>query len=825
MKPFLSTLPISEHLPTIAKGVREHTLSILQAPPGSGKTTILPLYLLEEEWLKNRRIIMLQPRRLAAKSVANRMSELCSEAVGNTIGYQIRLERKTSPTTRIEIITEGLLTRKILAEPDLSDVGLIIFDEFHERSLNADTALSLSLEIASVLRSDLRLLIMSATLESVEGIPLLAQAWRYSFGQRPYPVEIHYTPQEPRKTIWENVARSIETATQKYDGDLLAFLPGAYEIQRCAEILRQTLTSFAVLPLYGDLPYEQQRLAVAPSTNAQRKVILSTPIAETSLTIDGVRIVVDSGLQKIARSNESHSSLLRTERITKDAAEQRAGRAGRTAPGVCIRLWSEQEHATLRPHREPEALRTDLSQTALELAAWGIRDPHEFSWLSRPPVKALNTALELLQRLNAVSKDGIITATGHKLVRLGAHPRMGACCLTARRHSLDLHAATLLALLEERPPPSKTRLTTDITQIAETLLLDSPKDPTLRRIQQVQKLWLTRIKNIKHSEPPLQDRVQPELAWGFLLASAFPDRIARRRSDSRERYLLASGSGATLPVGDPLSDSEFIVIAELHQHAEDNHIVRAAPLTAELFDSHLRHLVREETHSYFDATTGVLASQKNVQLGAITIKSSRLSKPSVMELHQGLIEFLRTQEGFSRLPFSESAQNLQARCAWARTTYQLVTIPDLSPEALRHSDPFWLEGRLPESGKLADITATIVESALNDAIDWHAKARIEEMAPKTITLPSGKSKPISYCPVSGPTLEATIQELFGLADTPTIGPSKRPLTLKLLSPARRPMQVTQDLANFWKHGYAEVRKELRGRYPKHKWPEDPRKPS
>ncbi len=814
-------LPIEAHLEAIADGISKNTVSILQAPPGSGKTTLLPIFLAKQQWLQGKSIIILQPRRLAAKSVAERMSEIIGESVGQTVGYQIRLERRISASTRIEIITEGLLMRRILADPELRGVGLIIFDEFHERSLHSDVGFPIAVEVASVLRSDLKLLIMSATLDSLREAPALSSAWHYTFDSKPFPVDIHYTPRTPRAPVWEDAARVIKAAMLQHPGDLLAFLPGAYEIERCLELLNRASKDWVVLPLYGELPYELQRKAIEPLATSKRKVVLSTNIAETSLTIDGVRIVVDAGLQKVSRSNDVGITTLQVERITRDAAEQRAGRAGRTAPGVCIRIWSEQEHQALRASREPEVLRADLSQSVLELASWGIVDPDTFNWITPPPHGSLESAIVALESIGAIREDGTITQKGELLVGLGAHPRIGACCIAARSHNLEGYAAAIIAILEERAASHKGKRLTDFSQLVEALAHGSASGVVSPRVKQLHQLWLKRMQNLPGDELPIGERVPAEAACGFLLAFAFPERIARRRPDSRERYLLASGTGATIEPNDPLGSSEFIVVAEMQDRAEDAQIVRAAPLDPQLFTTHLKDLVTTHSESKFDDRLGVMVSHKHTRIGSVSLSRERLSQLSQSELNSALVEYLKSPEGSERLPWSQSALSLKARCAWVRSTAPESSVPDTSSDALRLSDPFWLLDKLPISGRLDDISSNTIEEALADYIPWSSRRELDEIAPQSLKLPSGRSKPIEYSQDNGPVVEATIQELFGLSETPLIGRLKTPVTLKILSPARRPIQVTKDLASFWKSGYTAVRKELRGRYPKHKWPEDP----
>ncbi len=815
-------LPIGPHLGAIASGVREHPISIVQSSPGSGKTTILPLFLAQQQWLKGKKILVLQPRRLAAKSVAIRMAELLREAVGDTVGYQIRLEQRRSSKTRIEVITEGLLTRRLVADPELSGVGAIIFDEFHERNAHADIGLALAREALSVLRPDLRLVVMSATLNALLDHPQFSDAWRYTFDSSPHPVELRYVIPEPRKPIWEETARVIRSAIEQHPGDLLAFLPGRYEIEKCGASLADTRPEIDIIPLYGELAFDQQQRAILPSKTGRRKIVLATPIAETSLTIDGVRIVIDSGLHKVARSSATGETNLLTERITLDSADQRAGRAGRTAPGVCLRLWSEAEHKTLRSAREPEILRSDITPHLLELCAWGVRNPMAFSWITPPPPHTIATALKTLHNLDAVTDDGIITERGVLLASLGTHPRIGCLCVTARRYGLERQAAAIIPLLEERLPGGVQHTGTNIITWVEDLLDSKAQSPG--RLKELFSYWLQRIEKLPRAKDQAPWPFSEHDALGYLLAVAFPERIARRRDTDPERYILASGRGAALGPKDPLSAHEYLVVASLHHREDDSAIVLASPLNYRLFESLLAHHVREKLEASFDEGRGILIASTNYCVGGITLRSERKHNLSPSELREALTAYLRTPAGHSELPFSTRARALQARTAWIRRTHEKIGVPDISDDALRCSEPFWLSAALPESGRLSQIESADIDEALRTLFSWNENSIMQRVAPESITLPNGKIRSIDYSEADAPAVEAMIQELFGLATTPVLGDSRIPITLRLLSPARRPMQVTRDLASFWRNGYPEVRKELRGRYPKHRWPEDPRKP-
>lgn len=817
----LRDLPIGQHLEAIASGIRDHPISVIQSSPGSGKTTILPLFLAQQEWLGEQNILVLQPRRLAAKSVAIRMAELVDEAVGRSVGYQIRLEQKRSAATRIEVITEGLLTRRLVSDPELSGVGIVIFDEFHERNAHADVGLALAREVISVLRPGLRLVIMSATLTSLLEHSQFADVWRYSFNSTPFPVQTHYVVPEARKPIWEETARVVRAALLQHPGDLLAFLPGRFEIENCKQLLTSSLRDTDVVPLYGELSFEQQQLALNPSRAGLRKVVLATPIAETSLTIDGVRIVVDSGFHKVARSDSTGTTSLSTERITLDSAEQRTGRAGRTAPGTCLRLWSEAEHKTLRAAREPEILRSDITPYILELCAWGVRDPHTFSWITPPAPHTIDHAMQTLRKLGAIRTDGSPTERGLQLVTLGTHPRIASLCLEARQFGLERVAAAIIPLLEERLPSDPTNAGTNIATWVETLLDQNSRSNS--RLHELYSYWLQRIEKLSRPTNVTSWPHPTSDALAYLLAVAFPERIARQREAGSERYLLASGRGAALRPRDPLCCNEYLVAASLQHREDDSVILLGAPLNQKLFESFLAHLVTEELHAAFDQTRGVLMASTLYRVGAIIMREDRKHNLSQAELRDALIAYLRSSAGHSQLPFSARARALQSRAAWLRNTHAHLQTPDISDAALQSSEPFWLSAVLPVSGKLSDLRSSQLDDALRSTLSWKDLANLEKLAPEHMTLPNGKTRLIDYSAPDAPAVEVIIQELFGLASTPVIGESRIPITLRLLSPAKRPMQVTKDLASFWHNGYPEVRKELRGRYPKHRWPEDPLK--
>jgi ATP-dependent helicase HrpB len=817
----VDTLPIAKHLSAICHGIAGHQITLLEAPPGTGKTTVLPLALLSEPALNGKSILILQPRRIAAKSVAARMAELLNEPVGATVGYSVRLESKRSRNTRIEVITEGLLTRRLIADPELSGVGAVIFDEFHERSIHADVSLALTLETLSVLRPDLKLIIMSATLGESLPATYLANAWRYSFEGTTFPVTLHYEPADSRQPIWERVATAIKGAAARHEGDLLAFLPGAFEIQRTQDLLTQSRVDAIITPLFGDLPFHEQAAAIHPDPHGRRKIVLATTIAETSLTIEGVRVVVDSGTHKVARVDAHGFSSLTTEPISRDAADQRAGRAGRTAPGACIRLWSEQEHFTRRPYREPEVLRSDMTSPLLDLAAWGIHDPTTFSWITPPPRASLASGRETLRLLRAINNEGAITDHGRAIATLGAHPRLGTLAAVARTLSLEPLAARLITILEERDILGPKSATATLQARLDALSGKARLAPAAYRLNDMVERWHDRIRSLTASPQRISFQGSEEDAVALLLASAFPDRIARRREEGSHRYLLASGKGATLKMGDPLRQADYLVACSVQETGGELAIRLAAPLSPELFKRELAHLLSSIREVRVDPATGALCATQATRLGAITVASRAEPRATDEDRAMALGTWLQSSEGWTKIPFSEASLALLARVRWARERQgDAPTLPDFSEEILRAAVSEWLIPHLSHPS-LKALTEAVVRQALDALLPWSLKRELDEIAPATITLPTGRPRPLDFSSGPSPRFEARIQDLFGMVETPRIGRFRVPATIHLLSPAQRPVQVTQDLANFWRVGYPEVRKELRGRYPKHKWPEDP----
>jgi len=819
----ISSLPIAEHLAPIVELLREHTLLLLEASAGSGKTTVLPLGCLASDWLGDKKIVVLQPRRVAARGVALRMAELIGEQVGGTVGYQMRLDTKRSNRTKVEIITEGLLTRRLLSDPELQDTGILIFDEFHERSIHVDIALALSLEAAQTLRNDLRIIVMSATLGDTKSHPIFQDFKRYSFEGTPYPVNILYGSDVPRKDISEAMARKIKEVFPRNEGDLLAFLPGRGEINRCAETLAAARLDGVVLPLYGELPFEQQRRALVRDPYGGRKIILASPIAETSLTIDGVTTVVDSGFQKTPRFDpESAIDRLVTERIARDAADQRAGRAGRTAPGTCYRLWSRETNLSLRASREPEILRVDISPIVLTLLAWGVSNLKDFNWISKPLPATLESATTLLRELGAVDAGGKITTDGQTLAQIGAHPRFGRLALTARRFALQHLAAKLIPILEERDVIQEKERSVDIAHrvaILENIESRGKDASRLGRMHELVMMWDRVIGSIPDQPISSNRHLDDRTALGFLLATAYPDRIARRRTDGNGRYLLSSGKGVSLPHGDPLQDSEYVVVAHVHDQREDGRIFLAAALDPGLFDNELKSLI--SIAQAVDSRQNAVRFVEREMCGAIVIRERAAGNVSVEQKSAAWANWFRSSEGFSSIASNTTIQRFTARAQFVRNMLNAIDMPVLTMDQLQATVESWLVPLIERYTSLREIPDATIEAAVKGILSWQQQKLVDEVAPESLALPSGKLRSLEYNEHGQIVLSATVQELLGWRTAPQIGPRHIPVTLHILSPARRPVQVTNDLANFWLNGYPEVRKQLRGRYPKHKWPERP----
>jgi ATP-dependent helicase HrpB len=804
-------LPIHSVLSELKRALKEHNRVILQADPGAGKSTVVPLELLDESWLAGKKILMLEPRRLAARAVATRMAETLKERTGERVGYRMRGESLTGPRTRIEVVTEGMLTRLMQEDPALEAVGLLIFDEFHERTLSADLGLALALQSQELLREDLRILIMSATLQSEELLRLLGRDTPLIQSEgRSHDVTVHYldatAPLVTPKTLPHVTAETIGEALKKHEGSLLAFLPGAAEIHRCARALEALPDTVEVCPLYGGLSPEKQREALRPAAGGRRKVILATNIAETSLTIGGIRIVVDGGYRReVFYDTALGMERVRTRPIAADSARQRAGRAGRTAPGVCYRLW--HEHKALPPRSTPEILQADLTPLQLELARWGA-EAEELAWIDPPPPERLAEAGSLLRRLEMLDSEGRITSLGERALQLGEHPRIAHMLLRAVELGIGYEGILLTLLLTERPPLSRDR---DLREALEALvaLLGREKRGLLRRRYES----LMRLLRVKAKESPDYQ------AAGSLVALAYPERVAARREGQAGEYLSAAGRGLRLDPGDPLARHCLLGVAESSTGGKSGRILRAAPLSLEELKILYPETLKWKEELRFDEASGRIEVWERLHFGRLVLDQKRLPKPSSEKAAPLLLEAIRRQ-GISSLAPSTKACRLIERVRCARG-HLGEAFPDWSEEALLENLEAWLLPWMEGVTSLDELKALDLNAALQGYLGWENSQRLEKLLPGFWTLPTGTRVPIDYSDPHAPALEARLQELLGETQTPRILEGRLPLTLRLLSPAGRPLAVTRDLANFWQAIYPEVRKEMRGRYPRHYWPEDP----
>ena len=821
-----SPLPIDTALPELRKALAGHTATVLQAPPGAGKTTRVPLALLDEAWLEGRSIVMLEPRRLATSAAARFMARSLGQEVGQTVGFRVRGESRVGPTTRVEVVTEGILTRRIQHDPGLESVGLLIFDEFHERSVNADLGLALALQSQALLRDDLRILVMSATLDGDAVATLLGNAPVVRSEGRSYPVVTRYLPRHGESRIEFDVVSAVSRAVEEEAGDVLVFLPGAGEIRRVAESLagRFLQSPPQILPLYGDLSTADQDRAIAPSPPGQRKIVLATSIAQTSLTIEGVRVVIDAGLARTPSfSPRTGMTRLETVRVSRASADQRRGRAGRTAPGVCYRLWDEHEEHHLLQHDQPEILTADLAPVALELAAAGIADPAELRWLDPPPPAAFRQARELLAELGALSPDQRITAHGQQLAALGTHPRLAHLMIRGTELGATDVAATVAALLEERdilrgeggPPPADFTLRVDAIRGREGMahLGAARVDGNgARRVRELAGRWRSQLRTV------MPHAIGDTPSVGLLLAFAYPDRIARRRPGQRTRYLMRNGQGAALGDAAAFGDAEYLVIPETDGKQPESRIYLAAPLSLDEIEREFGPQFTIEDEYVWDDQRSAVETRRATRLGAITIREGRIAEPDAERVARVLSrEILR--RGVAELPWTEAARALRQRVAFLRALDDAW--PDLSDGALTDTADAWLAPLLFGARRLDDVRRLDLGAALLGMLTWEQRAALDTLAPTHVAVPTGSRIAIDYSSPDAPILAVRLQEMFGLADTPSIAGGRVPLTLHLLSPARRPVQVTRDLAGFWRTSYFDVRKDLRGRYPKHYWPDDP----
>ena len=817
-----SPLPIDAALPELTAVLRSNNAAVLVAPPGAGKTTRVPLVLAAESWAQQRtqrgqsaRILVLEPRRLAARAAAARMAHNLGEAVGETVGLRVRFGSKVSRKTRIEIVTEGIFTRMIVDDPMLEGVGAVLFDEFHERSLDADLGLALARDVQHGLREDLKILVMSATIDGARVGALLGGAPLIESAGRNFAVETRYLGRDARP-IEPQVAETIVRAIRAERGSVLAFLPGAAEIRRIQALLADRVEAGTdLVPLYGALGGDEQARAIEPARLGRRKIVLATSIAETSITIEGVRIVVDSGLARVPRYEPDVGvTRLETVRVSRAAADQRRGRAGRTEPGVCYRLWDEPQTAALEPFARPEILAADLSSFALDLAAWGT-DADKLAFLDPPPRAALTEAKALLAALGAVDESGRITEEGRQLRRLPLQPRLARMVVDAARIGQGTLAAEVATLIGERG------LGGDDTDMRERLAtLQRDRSPRARDARAMAQRWAEVAAENATANPSAGRRSQPVLSVGALIALAFPERIAKNRSGSGAgAFLLANGRGASLEPTSPLAREPFVAVAELTGSAAQGRILSAAPITFDEIETHFADRIAARADVAFDAASLSLRGRDSRRLGAIVLgersvpvlpdeNNSRLLAESVVNL------------GMDRLPWTAALKQWRDRVLFLRQN-EGADWPDLSDAALAASAGQWLEPALAGRTALAELSADTFAAALGGLLPWPLRRRLDTEAPISFEAPTGSRVTIDYASEAGPKIAVRVQELFGLDRHPAIAGGRVPLAIELLSPAQRVVQTTRDLPGFWRGSYAAVRSEMRGRYPKHPWPEDP----
>ena len=846
-----SPLPIDDALPTLTAALASHNAAVLVAPPGAGKTTRVPLVLARETWAADRRIIVLEPRRLAARAAAERMAATLGEKVGGMVGLRVRFGSKVSRATRIEVVTEGIFTRLVLDDPELSGVAAVLFDEFHERSLDADLGLALALDVQRGLREDLKILVMSATLDGARVAKLIGDAPVVESAGRAFPVETRYLGRDPRTPVERQVADAVLRALRADPGSLLAFLPGAGEIRRTEQLLRERINDTAtdIVALYGALEAGVQDRAIAPAPPGRRKVVLATSIAETSITIDGVRIVVDCGLARVPRYEPDVGvTRLETVRVARAAADQRRGRAGRTEPGVCYRLWDEPETASLEAFARPEILSADLSSFALDLAQWGVADPAALPFLDPPPAAAFTEARALLRDLGAIDGGGRITADGRRLRALPLPPRLARMLLDAGGEGAGEAAARIAAILTERG------LGGSDPDLAHRL--DQFARERSRRAEDARRMaarWASSVRN--HASPQAETPPSPlvgegggegpeslhgiashppparppspkasagggeETRAGALLALAYPDRVAKNRGGGSGQFLLANGRGAVVDAASALAREPLIVVAELTGAAAQSRILLAAPITMAEIEARFGARIESREDVVFDPARASLRGRKGRRLGALVFSEQAVPvKPdadTARILCEGIVGL-----GIDRLPWSKALRQWRDRDMFLRRA-EGDEWPDLSDTALAATASEWLMPHLADKTVLADLSGEEFGAALAALLPWKLRRRLDAEAPTHFEAPTGTRVAIDYEAEAGPTIAIRVQELFGLDRHPAIAGGRVPLVIELLSPAQRPVQVTRDLPGFWRGSYQAVKTELKGRYPRHAWPDDP----
>ncbi len=863
--PGTTELPVVAVLKQLEKALDKTGRALFQAPPGAGKTTLVPLALMSRPWLENKKIIMLEPRRLAARACAAHMAALLGESVGQTIGYHVRMDRCVSDSTRVEVVTEGILTRRIQHDPGLEGVGLVIFDEFHERHLHGDLALALCLDAAEVFCPDLRLLIMSATLDTSALSRLLGDAPVITSKGKAWPVETKYVdPQHQKGTgirnsgsgpkwarILPTCLNTIIKALAGHDGDILVFLPGAASIRALAEKLNTIFKSdpkIRIYPLFGNLSYKEQQAAIVPAPAGTRKIVLATPIAETSLTIQGVRIVVDTGLVNQPEFSPGRGmTRLETRPVSRASADQRRGRAGRTAPGICFRLWPEHVHQGLLPFNRPEILMTDLTHLMLELSLWGVTDPADLKWLDAPAGPAVDSARAQLISLNAMDPHYRITSHGRRMLTAGIHPRLAHMIIRAKEMGHGFLGCCLCALFEERDiiASGRGRMDPDIVlrlEILEQLSQaprqeNSPGHPDRARSVLAQARRLATM--LKISDRPGKTSDAKISAWdlsaaGRLLAQAFPDRVAARRTQKGLSYLTAAGSGVFFEAENALSNQEFIVAFEVDGNPKNARVFLAAALDRTDLEHDFAHDLILRDVVAWDSASRIVKAVSQTCLGAIVVRETPLSCPDPERVQDALMQGVR-ETGLQMFDWPKKTVDFRHRVLFLKslatdstlnpTLLRFSQLPDVSDQGLVKTLERWLGPFISGTASGAGLKHLDLDAAVKSLFTWNQLTLIDQETPTHFRVPSGSSIPIRYTdkngPLASPVLAVRIQEIFGMTATPAIAGGHVHLTLHLLSPASRPVQITTDLANFWAHTYQEVKKDLMGRYPKHFWPQDP----
>ncbi|MEF0940602.1 ATP-dependent helicase HrpB [Rhizobium sp. BR 362] len=808
MTPSPPELPVSHVLADIGAALGDERRAVLSAPPGAGKTTLVPLYLLGQGWRGDGRIILLEPRRLAARAAAARMASLLNEQVGDTVGYRMRLDNRISARTRIEVVTEGVFARMILDDPELSGVSTVIFDEFHERSLDADFGLALALDVQSALREDLRILVMSATLDVERVAALLGRPPVIESMGRSFPIDIRHQDRPPGERIEDTVTRAILDAHATEQGSILAFLPGQAEIIRTVERLEGLIAPETVIaPLYGNLGQKEQDAAIRPAPKGTRKIVLATSIAETSITIDGVRIVIDSGLQRLPVFEASTGiTRLETVRVSRASADQRAGRAGRTEPGIAMRLWHPGQTAALPAFTPPQILSSDLSGLALDLAHWGVQDPATLAFVDQPPATTLAEARALLRQLGALDAENGLTARGRLMRDLALPPRLSAMVISAAEFGQAREAAMLAVLLTEQGLGGQS---IDLEERLRRFKTEKGERAEASR-------RLAGRLAAAAGESKAAAAGVPVLA-GSLLLHAFPDRIALQRG-GRGRFVMANGRGAELPETERLAGSQMLVIADLTGRAAQARILAAAEISRADVEEHLPGEIRTEEQSVFDKASRQVRARRVTRLGAIIFEETPLPRPTGEQAAKALTDGIR-ELGLGVLPFSKEATQLRERIGFLHRTIG-EPWPDMSDEALLSRLDEWFTPFQSDARGLSDISAGGLSNGLMSLVPHELQRDLSRMAPTHFEAPTGQRHPIQY-EGEEPLLTIRVQELFGLKQHPAVAGGRLPLVLELTSPAHRPIQTTRDLPGFWAGSWKDVRADMRGRYPRHPWPEDP----